>query len=1220
MPELNGKPTPDDHDDEVLARIVAEIAERIEQGEPVDQEAYLRRHPEYAERLRSLWPALVAATGLRPPESPVGISIDRPSSEIDGSSEGGNDRLGDFRLIREIGRGGMGIVYEAEQTSLRRRVALKVLTAAGSIDDRQLQRFGIEARAAAALHHANIVPVFAVGTERRVPFYAMQFIEGISLATVIAEMRKLGGLEQPGLETACALTRSLLAGHLGATLSGGSTVEIVGPRPRMTLSYAAGPTPVPSQSRARAHGFMREVAALGVQAAAALEHAHEHGILHRDVKPSNLLVNEAGHLWVTDFGVARVQGESNLTQTGDMLGTLRYMSPESAAGGGRRVIVDGRTDIYSLGVTLYELLTLRPAFSGDDRVEVLRQIARDEPTPPRKLDPTIPVDLETIVLKAMAKAPADRYATAADFAADLERLLENRPILARRPALAERGAKWIRRQRGLVFSLAGAACVIALSLASAGWYYTSLLRNQNVALQAAVANAEEQTKEASRQRSLADRHYFAAQLQLASRAIDARQFDVAQDLLDAVAPGPRSGSIGEFAWDYLRGLARRELVRLPERAAQLKEMAISGDGRLAAAWYSDEKIELWDIASERSVQTFGPVKCRNLVLSEDGRILAAEQVGAGENVSRQITVWQATTGHVLGRYAMDLGPQAHRSRLHLFAGGRLVASRWCQADAKMSLRIHRIEFDSKLAPEVPVVSISGLDDVSVPAGADFFVARERGRLRIRDGFTGVAQKELPGTYPLASALATSNDGRYLAVAPDGDPVVIFNLVTGEEEGRHSFGTRVPVVLLSPDGYVVCGVDCSGIVHLWDRSNGRSHFVTPDDLGGQRIAIHYPAFSQDGRRLATSTMHKSGGAVPTAVWDVESGRRLGVFPGADNWTKPFLFSRDGRALIASGSRSPRIWHFDPVAECLTPAGHKDEAWAAAYSPDGHLLATGSDDTDEPQTIKLWDPSTGKLLRSWNGGVGTVASLAFSPDGQTLASGHLILGDNVRLWEVRSGRLLQTLKDHKDVVRSIAFAPDGRTLATAGGLKAEAGEDWAIHVWDVAAAICVRRLEGHSDVVRSLAFSPDGKTLATASNDTTVRIWQAGTGRLLNMQLTSSQLVALAFAPDGGTIMVADDSGLVTIRDASNLAVLRSIRGPSDKLLDLAVAPDGRSVATCGISGKIRLWDTLTGQELLTLEGHKTQVNGIAFAPDGSSLASCSHDGKVRLWRTGSTEPR
>ena len=220
------------------------------------------------------------------------------------------------------------------------------------------------------------------------------------------------------------------------------------PRP---TRRAGTPTPLSTQGAS----YAREVARLARQAAEALDHAHASDVLHRDIKPSNLMIDDSGELWITDFGLARVRGGLDLTHTGDALGTPRYMSPEQALG--RRTPLDGRTDIYSLGVTIYELLTLRPAFPGDDRLEILRQIAQDEPTPPRKLDPTIPVDLETIVLKAMAKSPADRYATAAELAADLGRFLDNRPILARRPSLADRGAKWMRRHRGLVASLAACA-------------------------------------------------------------------------------------------------------------------------------------------------------------------------------------------------------------------------------------------------------------------------------------------------------------------------------------------------------------------------------------------------------------------------------------------------------------------------------------------------------------------------------------------------------------------------------------------------------------------------------------------------------------------------------------------------------------------------------------------------------------------------------------------
>ena len=190
----------------------------------------------------------------------------------------------------------------------------------------------------------------------------------------------------------------------------------------------------------------------------------------------------------------------------------------------------------------------------------------------------------------------------------------------------------------------------------------------------------------------------------------------------------------------------------------------------------------------------------------------------------------------------------------------------------------------------------------------------------------------------------------------------------------------------------------------------------------------------------------------AVWDVASGRRLGSFPSPDQVVADLVFTGSSRALIASGHRSPRIWHFDPFPEPPLPAGHKDEAWAVTYSPDGKILATGSDDTDERLTIKLWDPATGQLLRGWSGGVGTVASLAFSPDGRILASGHLSNSGNIRLWDVSTGGLGHTLADHNRKIRSVAFTPDGRTLATAGGRKGESGQDWSIRFWDVATGRC------------------------------------------------------------------------------------------------------------------------------------------------------------------------
>jgi serine/threonine protein kinase len=402
--------------------------------------------------------------------------------------------LGDFQILRELGRGGMGVVYEARQVSLNRRVALKVLPLAAAMDSRQLQRFHVEAQAAACLHHTNIVPIHAVGCERGVHYYAMQYIEGLTLAAVIRDLRMTEGLDTPnGPEAeATALLPSPLAGEAESPGCAGG-----GPQGRMRGPLADAPaarkeprTPVATSIRDRA--FFRSVANMGIQAAEALEHAHGLGVIHRDIKPANLIVDDRGTLWITDFGLARLQNDSGLTITGDLMGTLRYMSPEQALG--NRIILDHRTDIYSLGVTLYELLTIRPAFSGEDRQAVLRKIAEEEPIAPRRLNESIPRELETIVLKAMSKEPESRYATALELADDLRRFLESKPIRARRPNVLELATKWVRRHQAIV----GLAATVLL-LASLGLTVAlARIAREQEKTRAALVRAEARSRVARR--------------------------------------------------------------------------------------------------------------------------------------------------------------------------------------------------------------------------------------------------------------------------------------------------------------------------------------------------------------------------------------------------------------------------------------------------------------------------------------------------------------------------------------------------------------------------------------------------------------------------------------------------------------------------------------------------------------------------------------------------
>jgi serine/threonine protein kinase/tetratricopeptide (TPR) repeat protein len=452
--------------DQSLAILVERLTVRLLAGERLNLDAVSQEHPEHADRLTQLWPALEALADLsnsvRQGRSGRGLDV--------AVAPGASGTLGDFRILREIGRGGMGIVYEAEQISLGRRVALKVLPLAATMDPRHLQRFQNEARAAACLHHPHIVPIHAVGCERGMHFYAMQFIDGQSLEALLTSLC-------PPVSPDAAATTDPPAKPPRAT-----------PDRDTDHVNAAQTSTARSPMPAREH--YRRVAELGIEAAEALEHAHQMGVIHRDIKPANLLLDAQGRLWVTDFGLAQIQSDVRLTMTGDLVGTLRYMSPEQALA--KRVLVDQRTDVYSLGATLYELLALRPVFRGSDRQELLRQIAFEEPRPLRRVDKAIPAELATIVLKAMEKNPQDRYAAAQDLADDLRNWLEDRPLRARRPSLVQRARKWARRHPAMVWA---AVLILAITVpvlaASTAW---ALYMNDET--EAALQEANDRRREA----------------------------------------------------------------------------------------------------------------------------------------------------------------------------------------------------------------------------------------------------------------------------------------------------------------------------------------------------------------------------------------------------------------------------------------------------------------------------------------------------------------------------------------------------------------------------------------------------------------------------------------------------------------------------------------------------------------------------------------------------
>jgi serine/threonine protein kinase len=552
--------------------------------------------------------------------------------------------LEDYDIIREVGRGGMGIVYEAIQRSLHRRVALKVLSLGYTLDPRHLQRFKNEAQAAAQLQHPNIVPVFAVGCEKGVHFYAMRFIEGMTVGEQIRQLRLRPG--DPVPSTACESTGAEFAdGSTGSVdVNGGdeeSNPKVIAPSAAVSDSADYPCAEVrPIYPVVRSEDFFRKVAWIGIQAAEALDHAHQMGVIHRDIKPANLLLDAQGRLWVTDFGLARLPTDAALTMSGDMLGTLRYMSPEQASGG--RNLVDHRTDIYSLGATLYELVTLYPVCRGGDHRGLLQQILNEDPLAPRRLCKNIPRDLETILLKALGKQVEERYATAQDLAEDLRRFLDGQPVLARRPSLPERAAKWARRHRSLVVSAAVLLVVSVLGL-SLGTFLIGREQAKTRAAyfqeaQARKTEVEARKKEAeARQR--AEQNYLQAR-QLVDTIAEIAAVDLANEADAAKVRRKLLQAALAYYEDFLKQqdhnqLAREELLPGHTRVASLLD-AIGREKDAQVVWNQIVHIALTESDGQAAAIRLVPAN-RKL------RLLRLESVQAELELSSQ----QVQSIHVL---------------------------------------------------------------------------------------------------------------------------------------------------------------------------------------------------------------------------------------------------------------------------------------------------------------------------------------------------------------------------------------------------------------------------------------------------------------------------------------------------------------------------------------------------------------------------------------------
>jgi serine/threonine protein kinase/WD40 repeat protein len=1058
-----------------LADAVEQYRAALRAGQRPDPREYCARYSDLAGPLAECLDALdflhAAAPGLTNP-GPAQEEAMAWSGELRAGK-----LLGDFRILREVGRGGMAVVYAAEQVSLRRLVALKVLPFACVTDSRRLQRFQNEARAAACLHHPNIVPVHAVGCEDGVHFYAMQLIEGQTGAGLIRNLRRLAERGRRAADDWLRVEDSwgdttIKPGQAGPHRADSAPTKPAAATHRFHLAACSHQGPP----------FARPVAQLGVQAALALEHAHQQGIVHRDIKPANLLIESTAfasehsaltthhspRLWITDFGLAHLQGDTALTASGDLVGTLRYMSPEQAQAG--RAVIDHRTDIYSLGATLYEFLALTPAFAGDDPRDLIRRICEEEPPALRRLDPAIPADLEVIVLKAMAKEPSERYARAQEMADDLRRFLDDRPILARRPTRAQRARRWARKHRPLVASIAAAAALLVVGLVLCLVAYTYELKNISAEQEKINKRARADLYRALLSDSYALRlaHQPGYRAAVWNNLRRAASLDVTEKDVDAIAAAALACLGDPIGLDPVEAPAIPHMARpiLPEGFDDtlrstltelkrfgwnispdwIKRKAASRDGKLVAVLYSD-RVLLFGKATDFADVAWG-------ARGGPGRLLpGASHVLLGQMESPFGAIYDA---------AFDQ------------EGKRLVVG--CEGGFRVWEMPRPGQQPIPGGPVRGTVGSGNIHSVALhPQG--WLVAAAGQHIELWSCPHG----RLIATLPIPSAateVAFSADGQLLLAIVDGEAILGWPVADTPEKRRlHGHeGAGVPSVAFSPDGQLLASASKDRTVKVWDAGTGQLLHT----LAGHTAAIEGVAFSPDGRLLASGDFQ---GAI--YLWDAVSGRKLFSLREADKppgqvWR--IQFDREGKSLAAAGGKGVAVWSIDrrqggvvflTLREDIRAAGVYDLAFHPSGQSFAYLVLTQAEHSSQLLRYDLGQQEKPRRL-----GVAVqnqIRGLNFDPSGRRLRfvtpAGKLGCWD----WDQNAavpGPGLGALQ--------WAPAPGGRWVATANS-------DRAVVIYDLDAGVPVLTLPPEESDVWTLAWAPDCRRLAVGTSDGAVSVW-------------------------------------------------------------------------------------------------------------------------------------
>jgi eukaryotic-like serine/threonine-protein kinase len=1114
--------------------LAEEFLERYRAGERPPLSEYTDRHPHLAAEIREVFPAMAMMEKIAIADGSLARD---PTERVPASAAAAALRqLGDYRILREVGRGGMGIVYEAEQVSLGRHVALKVLPGSWLLNRTFLERFRREAKAAARLHHTNIVPVFGTGEAEGTHFYAMQFIRGEGLDKVLHDLRRLRG----GQSTSPAEARTVtVAAHLasGVFAAADTAADPTEPVADVTRSGLSGSRPNAA--------YYRSVARVGLQVAEALAYSNKQGILHRDIKPSNLLIDLQGTVWVTDFGLAKADGD-DLTHTGDIVGTIRYMAPER---------FDGRSlpqsDVYSLGLTLYEMVAHRPAYEAANRAKMVEQVLHAMPAPLRRADPHVPRDLETIIRKAIAKDPADRYPTADAFAEDLRRFLTDRAVLARRATPLETAWRWCRRNpavAGLLATVAVLLVVVAVGSTVATVRLRGALADSEAHRRDAVdarTKTERQRWEATFEQAKANRlshrpgQRFKTLELLCQCAVDARTLDL---------PAERRAELRNAV---IATLAMPDLY-FEEVASFATDHRADFDGNLEQVALTDARGNCSIRRAADDVETFhidGNGLVTSPVFGHTGRYLAlARPDGATELWARGESTWMRRI--TLPGVRNVCFRRDDRLVAVSYGDGRLEFYELPNGERKYTHAPDKIGDGLRVDfhPTEPVV-----------ACASYFSAF----IQVRDLRTGKVLAWHAGRNPCNPLWHP--DGRRLIV-PDGEGGRIQDLVwdpatrslkVWRTMAVEANGTQIE---LNPAGTRLAVTGWNGIMRLFDYESGRQLFEAP---AAWRATV--PRFSPDGERLAGG-VERQGGKL--GVWRVGDGRDY------------------------------RTMYHDPAAELFGSD-------SVAVHPDGRLLAAGA----RHLGVGLWDLATGQKLAFLPQPNTNAVHVGFDRSGALYATSWdgtfrlPVRADGADGYAVGPPELLPFGRGHSEV----AVSPDGRVRAKGYGYGY--GERPYAGVWAQVGdrAVPVALDKGVSGA--SVAVSPDGRWIAGGRHNGSVQIWKVAGGRpewvtelpgvgpfcrfspdghRLWAGLDGGRLYSVgdwapgpacegtycAFSPAGDLLATTRPTGVVVLCDSRTGAELARLEDPT---LDLssppAFSPDGALlVLPCAGTGKgIHIWD-------------------------------------------------